>query len=64
MPACAGTDGDEAKLKNMFREVKSCRMLSDFTGDFYRLIMGEGYDALADYEKSLTSSTGKPDWKK
>ena len=38
---------DEARAKNMFPEAKSFRMLSDFTGDAYRLIMEEGYDTLA-----------------
>jgi len=54
---------DEAKEKNMFPEVKSMRVLTDFTGDSYRRIMEEGYDSLAEYEKSLTSGMGDADWK-
>jgi hypothetical protein len=53
---------DEAKAKNMFPEAKSFRMLSDFTGDSYRLIMEEGYDSLAEYEKALTSGMGHADF--
>ena len=54
---------DEARSKNMFPEVKSFRMLSDFTGDAYRLIMEEGYDSLADYEKAITAGMSHPDFK-
>lgn len=53
---------DEAKAKNMFPEAKSMRMLTDFTGDSYRLIMEEGYDSLAEYEKALTSGMGHADF--
>lgn len=53
---------DEAKSKNMFPEAKSFRMLSDFTGDSYRLIMEEGYDSLSEYEKALTSGMGHADF--
>lgn len=53
---------DEAKAKNMFPEAKSFRMLSDFTGDSYRLIMEEGYDSLAEYEKAITSGMGHADF--
>ena len=62
MPARAGTDGDEARAKNMFPESKTFRMLSDFTGDSYRLIMEEGYDSLGEYEKALTSGMGHADF--
>lgn len=55
---------DEAFSKGMLPDAKSARILSDFTGDSYRLIFEEGHDSLADYEKSLTASMGKADWKK
>ena len=55
---------DEAYSKGLLPDAKSSRILSDFTGDSYRLIFEEGYDSLADYEKSLTESMGKADWKK
>lgn len=54
---------DEAKEKKMFPEAKSFRVLTDFTGDAYRLILEEGYDSLADYEKMLTGGMGEADWK-
>jgi hypothetical protein len=49
---------DEARAKNMFPESKTFRMLSDFTGDAYRLIMEVGYDSLGEYEKALASGMG------
>ena len=47
---------DEAAEKNMMPEAKQMRILTDFTGDSYRLIFEEGFDHLGDYEISLTSS--------
>ena len=55
---------DEAYSKGMLPEAKSSRVLTDFTGDSYRLIFEEGYDSLADYERSLGESMNKPEWKK
>ncbi|MGH2553872.1 MAG: hypothetical protein ACRDEB_09145 [Chitinophagaceae bacterium] len=53
---------EEARTKNMFPESKSFRMLSDFTGDAYRLIMEEGFDSLAEYEKAITGGMGHADF--
>ena len=55
---------EEGKVKNMFPEAGSIRVLSDFTGDSYRLILEEGYESLTEYEKSLSDSMSKADWKK
>jgi hypothetical protein len=55
---------EEAKSKNMLPEAESVRVLSDFTGDAYRLIMEESYNSLADYEKSLNGSMGQEEWQK
>jgi hypothetical protein len=55
---------DDAYSKGLLPDAKSSRVLSDFTGDSYRLIFEEGYDTLAEYEKSLTESMGKAEWKK
>ena len=55
---------DEAYSKGLLPDAKSARVLSDFTGDSYRLIFEEGYDSLSDYEGSLTGSMNKPEWKK
>lgn len=54
---------DEAYSRGMLPDAKSARILSDFTGDAYRLIFEEGYDSLAAYEKSLSESMGKKEWK-
>ena len=53
---------DEAKGKNMLPDAQNLRVLSDFTGDAYRLIMEEGYESLADYEKSLGESLNENEW--
>ena len=53
---------DEAKAKQMFPEAKSFRMLSDFTGDSYRMILEESFDSLADYEQALSSGMGHADF--
>ena len=53
---------EEAMQKGMMPQAKNNRVLSDFTGDSYRLIFESGYDALADFEKELTSDMGKPEW--
>ena len=55
---------DQAYSKGLLPEAKSSRILSDFTGDSYRLIFEEGYDSLGDYEKSLQESMAKDEWKK
>lgn len=55
---------DEAYSNGLLPEAKSSRILTDFTGDSYRLIFEEGYDSLADYEQSLTSSMQEDAWKK
>ena len=54
---------DEAFSKKMFPETTSIRLLTDFTGDAYRLIMETGFDTLAAYEKNLAEGMGQGDWK-
>lgn len=54
---------DEAYSKGMLPDAKSARILSDFTGDSYRLIFEEGHDSLSDYERSLSESMGTREWK-
>ena len=54
---------DEAKSKNMMPDGQNMRVLSDFTGDAYRLIMEEGFDTLDAFEKSMSGSMSKPEWK-
>lgn len=55
---------DEASSKGLLPDAKSARILTDFTGQAYRLIFEEGHDTLADYESSLAKSMGKTAWKK
>ncbi len=43
-------------------DAKNARVLSDFTGDSYRLVFEESYETLADYEKSLSGSMGAEEW--
>ena len=53
---------DEAYSKKMFPESQSMRILTDFTGDSYRLILEAGFDTLAAYEKHLSEGMGQGDW--
>ena len=53
---------DEAKSKNMFPEGQNMRVLTDFTGTSYRLIMEEGFNSLAEYEKSMSSGMNEKEW--
>ena len=55
---------EEAYGKGLLPDAKSARILSDFTGDSYRLIFEEGYNSLSEYEQSLTDSMNKAKWKK
>lgn len=54
---------DEAYSKGLLPDARSARILSDFTGDAYRLIFEEGHDTLAQYEKSLVDSLSSSGWK-
>ncbi len=53
---------DEALKAGLLPENKNARVLSDFTGDAYRLIFEEGFETLAAYEQSLTGSMRKDEW--
>jgi hypothetical protein len=44
-------------------EAQAARILTDFTGDAYRLILEESYNTLADYEEHLGTGMAKEDWK-
>jgi len=41
---------------------KSPRLLTDFTGPAYRLILEGSYDSLADYERQLAAAFALPGW--
>lgn len=53
---------EEAMKMGMMPKSKSNRMLSDFTGEAYRLIMENGFDSLADFEKELSTDMSKPEF--
>lgn len=53
---------EEAAEKQMMPEAKQMRLLTDFTGDAYRLILEEGFDSLADYETSLHNGMKAEEW--
>lgn len=55
---------DEAAKKKMLPEQEGNRILSDFTGNAYRLVFEQSFKTLADYEKSLTGSMATEDWQK
>lgn len=44
----------EAMESGILPEGKAARVLTDFTGDAYRLIMEEGFDSLNEYETKLS----------
>ena len=52
---------DEAMKSNMFPP--NSRILTDFTGDAYRLILESGFNSLADYEKALNTEFNQPGWR-
>lgn len=52
---------DEGRKMEMFGKNDGERMLTDFTGDSYRLILERTYPTLAAYEQDM-QSMGKPEW--
>jgi predicted ester cyclase len=52
----------EMKDKEMMPTAKSSRVLTDFTGDAYRLVLEMGFDSLADYETAISGGTSDPEW--
>ena len=53
---------DEASSNKLLPEAAQTRILTDFTGDSYRLIFEEGFENLGEYELSLTSSMRTEEW--
>ncbi len=47
---------DEVAQKGLLKDMKEPRVLTDFTGDAYRMILENSFDSLDAYEKSLTGS--------
>lgn len=53
---------EEARKDGLLPEGKAQRVLTDFTGDAYRLILEEGFDSLAEFERELTGELMKDGW--
>jgi hypothetical protein len=53
---------DEVAQKGLLKDMKEPRVLTDFTGDAYRLILENGFDSLADYEKSMKENLSQSEW--
>lgn len=54
---------DEAQKKDLLPKAVSQRILSDFTGNSYRLILEEGFNSLAEYEEYLRAGMATYEWK-
>ena len=54
---------DEAMQGGLMPQTTGNRVLTDFTGDSYRLIFESTYPTLADFERELAKDMGKSDWK-
>lgn len=54
---------DEAKQKNLLLQPPGSRILTDFTGEGYRLIIELPYATLADYEADLKKELSGTGWK-
>lgn len=53
---------EEAMKSGLMPEAKSQRILTDFTGDAYRLVLEQGFDSLAEYERTLGSELNQEAW--
>jgi len=54
---------DEALQKHLLLQPEGSRILTDFTGEGYRLILELPYQTLADYEADLTMELGESGWR-
>ena len=54
---------DEALQKHLLLQPSGSRILTDFTGEGYRLIIELPYATLADYESDLKKELGGTGWK-
>jgi len=53
---------NEVKDKNMMEGAKYMRILTDFTGDSYRLILEAGFNSLLEYETAISGGMSDPEW--
>ena len=54
---------DEAEKGGLMPQTAGNRILTDFTGKSYRLILESSFASLSDFEKELTKEMGISDWK-
>lgn len=54
---------DEGMQKHLLLQPSGSRVLTDFTGEGYRLIIELPYSTLADYEADLKKELGGAGWK-
>ncbi|WPR71492.1 hypothetical protein SLW70_16385 [Flavobacterium sp. NG2] len=54
---------DQAEKNGLMPQTDGTRVLTDFTGKSYRLILESSYATLSDFEKDLTKEMGTTDWK-
>lgn len=54
---------DEGMQKHLLLQPSGSRILTDFTGEGYRLIIEVPYATLADYETDLKKELGGTGWK-
>src|SRR5882672_1364242 len=55
---------DEAFEQKLMPEQQGNRVLTDFTGDAYRLVFEQSFNTLSDYEQSLTNTMNEEEWQK
>jgi len=62
--------GQAGKLAAMMKEIGAlvapgkCRVMTDITGEFNRVIMETEVDSLADFEARMKEYGSNPEWKK
>lgn len=52
----------EVEDKNLMEGSKYMRLLTDFTGDSYRLVLEAGFNSLLEYETALSGGMSDPEW--
>lgn len=55
---------DEAVKSGLMPNAQNQRLLTDFTGDAYRVIMEEGFNSLEEFEKALSSELHRDEWQR
>lgn len=55
---------DEGMKNGLMPNAQNQRLLTDFTGEAYRVIMEEGFNTLEEFEKALSSELRKDEWQR